>query len=318
MANLIFTAYAIDTENDAKSVSGVGKTDIYLQNAYCCLVSAKKYNPDDHVALVTNAQLPSHYSKVYKEAGIEVVFKPFDAFLIPEKDAKWRLAFYKLCALFFVAEELNYEKILLLDTDVITIGSYRELWLETDAFILLHQVVHSYDNPNEKIMQQELKRIFNLENCIHWGGEFVCGSRERLQVFLNYAKELFETMVEKGIYSTRGDEFILTAALRKFAVKSASAYVDRCWTGKGYYFTSTHMYYGLAALHLPDEKWRGIQRLYNKLLKNQYPAPKQLFKLMRIPSGRCPLTRYTMLDQIDRVKKKIKKVANIFRKDGGT
>lgn len=301
MQNLIFAAYADNIQDKCGS-----STDMYLQNACCCLLSAKYHNPEDQVSLITNCEIPTSYRDLLTASGVEIWVKPFDSFFVDDKDAKWVLAFYKLCALKYVADKLCYDKVLLLDTDVVTIGSYRELWNEAEEYLLLHQVVHSFDNANETIMRCELKQILNLEGCIHWGGEFVCGKTETLKEALCIAEQLFVKMIETNVYTTRGDEFIWTAALKTFRVKSAVAYIDRCWTGKGYYFTSTHMYYpGLSALHLPDEKRRGMLRLYRLLAKRQQPNNDQIFKMMRMPGRTCAFTCYNILDLFCRIKRKL-------------
>ena len=121
MKNLIFAAYAEDC-----TLGHTPKTDMYLQNACCCLLSAKKHNPNDTVAIVTNVQIPICYEEVLKKANVEIFIKPFDTFFLQD-GSKWCFAFYKLCALLHMVNENIYDKLLLLDTDVITIGSYRQL-----------------------------------------------------------------------------------------------------------------------------------------------------------------------------------------------
>lgn len=299
MQNVIFAAYAEDEAQHNVN------TNLYLQNVCCCLVSAKKHNPDDLVALITNAVVPVRYLSILEDAQIEIWQKSFDSYTLPE-DCKWRLAFYKLCAVSYVVNELEFDKLLLLDTDVVTIGSYQELWQDADHALLLHQVVHSYDNTNETIMRRELKDILGLEHCIHWGGEFICGKTTVLKEVLCVARRIFAQMLETGKYTTRGDEFIWTAALKEFYVKSAVAYLARCWTGKGYYFATTYMYYpGLVALHLPDEKKRGMLRMFRLLERNQYPSNKRIFRMMRMPKSVYGFSEYLVLDLFERIKRRL-------------
>ena len=56
MQNLIFAAYADNIQDKCGS-----STDMYLQNACCCLLSAKYHNPEDQVSLITNCEIPTSY-----------------------------------------------------------------------------------------------------------------------------------------------------------------------------------------------------------------------------------------------------------------
>ena len=62
MKNLIFCAFAFkegfQTSMQTEKEAGSLVTEMYLKNIFVALTSAKLYNPNDDVCLVTNCDLP--------------------------------------------------------------------------------------------------------------------------------------------------------------------------------------------------------------------------------------------------------------------
>ena len=83
MKKLIFCAYAIDD----KKQTGVNvlhqnnAENIYYENICVALLSAKKNNPDDDVALVTNHDLPEKYKDFFYKNNL-LVFNNHFTFLL--------------------------------------------------------------------------------------------------------------------------------------------------------------------------------------------------------------------------------------------
>ena len=128
--NIIIVPYA----NDVDMCTGVNiksedSFNIYMKNCCVALLSAKKYNADSDVALVTNIEAPEPYKKILCDNEILIIKAPFDAFKFAD-NYKWGLAFYKLCALKYVVENTEYDFYSYLDADVYIQSSFSNIWRE--------------------------------------------------------------------------------------------------------------------------------------------------------------------------------------------
>lgn len=120
--NLICIPFAYEENMNSGvnvSIKGKGKIEIYLKNACAALISAKYYNPDSDVALVTNFgrwNIPEEFLSIFDKWEIKVMEIPFDQFRF-QGSYTWALAFYKLCVLKKLSC-MKYESICYMDTDV--------------------------------------------------------------------------------------------------------------------------------------------------------------------------------------------------------
>ena len=82
--NLICIPFAYEENMNSGvnvSIKGKGKIEIYLKNACVALISAKYYNPDSDVALVTNlgrGNIPEEFLSIFDKWEIKVMEIPFD------------------------------------------------------------------------------------------------------------------------------------------------------------------------------------------------------------------------------------------------
>ncbi len=124
---------------------------------------------------------------------------------------------------------------------------------------------------NDRIAMERTYNMLNLEWRIApyprcWGGEFVCGDTSSLRLLLEGCDVVYARMNDLGVFSERGDEFLLYVSANRvgFPAVPANGYVHRIWTGR-YYTPSRHESY--AVLHLPQEKnyafpraWRALEQ----------------------------------------------------------
>lgn len=263
MKNLIFCAFSYlpNTYATADVVSKNKNTiNKYLDCCYVALVSAKLRNFEDDIALVCNIQLPEKYILMFKTQNIKIIFKEYDNFQF-SKDMKWSLAFYKLCALEYVVKNYIYANYVLVDTDTYFISEFNELWEETKSSILLLDLNHSFLNRQNKQMRIEYYKLYsNYVNFTNYGGEFIAGNRQNLEIFIRTLNEIYSDIINAGLITEHGDEYIISIAAHKnkLFIKNASPYVSRQWTGS-FYLTSTNYYYNpVNVLHLPREKNYGF------------------------------------------------------------
>lgn len=125
--NLICIPFAYEENMNSGvnvSIKGKGKIEIYLKNACVALISAKYYNPDSDVALVTNFgrwNIPEEFLSIFDKWEIKVMEIPFDQFRF-QGSYTWALAFYKLCVLKKLSC-MKYESICYMDT----MSTFREV-----------------------------------------------------------------------------------------------------------------------------------------------------------------------------------------------
>lgn len=272
------------------------KQDIYIKNIIVALTSAKLHNPEDEVLLVTNEEPPSYCGVQLEQAGIEVKVIPYDDYVMPEKFV-WSLAFFKLCALSYLAGQ-NYNKILLIDADTLTMEPFTELWQEMDHGIMLYPVNHSYMHHDRDDIRKDavLLGYGGQGNVVHYGGEFVGGKKEDLSSFMEICKEIYMKVSDAGskVRNNIGDETVLSIAAmvykKQYPVTEAGAYIFRYWTKQHFYLVCTNTVYNPVCIwHLPEEKDRGLLLIYRYYCKHgRYPDKKKAAHMLGIHPAKRP------------------------------
>lgn len=263
---------------------------VYLKNACVALGSARFNNPDCEVALATNIAsnlIPKEYLDVLEKFQVSVLEIPFNNFVMPD-NYLWSLAFYKLCVL----KELsirNYKNICYLDTDVYIQGSFDFLWDECEQNIMLYDINHGWQVKDYKIICEEFdKFIGEKKSLTHYGGEFFAASLQGTKLFVSILENIYLRMIKNGFITTKGDEFLvsLSAESIKERVKNAGAYIYRFWTAPGFRLISTcYEYNPVMVLHLPNEKNRGMLKLYKRYIqKGKIPSKRKVWKICRLSS----------------------------------
>ena len=322
MKNLIFCAFAFkegfQTSLQTEKQAGHETTQMYLKNIFVALTSAKLYNPNDDVCLVTNCDLPAEWQERFRQESLLVKKVPFETFEIPEK-FPWALAFYKLCALNHMVENGDeYEHLLLMDADTYTTHSYEELWMEADYGVLLFPVGHSFNHSDREIIRRDFTRYYPEEagrcNLVHYGGEFVAGRQENLKKYLGYCQHIYDKLkaADYEMEPHAGDETIwsIAAVLAKqeMPITEAGAYIYRFWTGDFYLTSTVTVSNPVCIWHIPNEKETGFVRLYQYYQKNkEFPKVKKVMDIFGIRKACRPFNLYTLLNKVNGKLKKLKR-----------
>ena len=274
--NIIFCSYAylesyISTIEKSSNLVSNEKINMYLRCSVVSLISLRNNNPDCEIALVTNIKIPNNFEDIFNKNNIKVIRQKFDLFTF-DSEMKWSLAFYKLCALDHIVNDFSYDKIMTVDLDVFCSKNLNEVWIEADTNLLLYDMHHSLSNQQSINMNNEYYQLYDKHVILpNYGGEFICGNRKYLKMFLDECHIIYRRMIEKNIRTNHGDEFIICSVSIRMReiIKNANAYVFRYWTDK-FYLVSTNYYYNpVSLLHLPDEKKRGFKKMYYYYLKKQ-------------------------------------------------
>ena len=142
------------------------------------LISAKYYNPDSDVALVTNFgrwNIPEEFLSIFDKWEIKVMEIPFDQFRF-QGSYTWALAFYKLCVLKKLSC-MKYESICYMDTDVYIQGSFDAIWTECRQNIMLYDINHGLNTRDYVLLCDEIESYCGQRKLItHYGGEFFAAS----------------------------------------------------------------------------------------------------------------------------------------------
>ncbi len=310
--NVIVNAFAFQ-EAYGNSMQLDGRNDeqkrkIYMKDLVVSLTSAKLKNPEDEVLLVTNRDVPEPFLEQLKVCGIKNVVIPYDKYVMP-KEFAWSLAFFKLCVLDYLANQTEYSHCLLLDTDTITMHSFHDLWEEAQHGLMLYPVNHTYEHPDRADIREDYLKLYpqENENIVHYGGEFICGSRLCLQEFLKECDQVYQRMMEHVDCTNKklGDEAIIAMAAANYKklhhVIEAGAYIFRYWTEKNYLIATNTVHNPVCIWHLPAEKDMGLILLYDYYRKHLcYPDAIKVSKMAGIAPARRPYPIATLRARLKR------------------
>ena len=303
MKNLFFVSFAFDAN---KKTGANIKRDVlhtYCKNICVSLLSAKASNPNMDVALVCNVEIPREYEELLIQNDILIYIEEFDSFVFPN-DYPWGLAYYKLCALEKMVTKYEYDHYIYTDADVFIQNPLDDIILELKDHILLYDTNRGFQVQNYRTTIEQFKS-FGIDSYItQYGGEFFGADRKNAEDFLACCKEIYNEMINREFRTTKGDEFITSIAAHrmKTKIKNAGAYIFRFWTGDFYLVSTSYKYNEIAILHMPDEKQRGLLKLYDFFMKkHKFPDKEKVHKM-------CRLTRSPIKDQLSsKIRKLLKK-----------
>lgn len=277
--------------------------EIYLKNCCVALISAKYYNPDSDVALVTNIDVPDNYKKILIQNKILIISVAFDDFNFG-CDYTWSLAFYKLCAINHLVKNYDYSYYAYLDSDVYVQSSFKNIWEECNDSIMLYDINHGLQVEHYRHFLNEITSFAGERRLLtHYGGEFFAASKSNAEIFISRCNEIYRKMIATNFVTTHGDEFIIALAADslKETVKNAGAYIFRFWTATFRLVSTSYQYNPVVVLHVPNEKERGMIKVYEKYIsKGKIPRNKKIYRIFR----------FKKIDFITKIKIFAKKILN--------
>jgi len=302
--HLIMIPYAhISTMETGVNVGNKDRSkqkEMYLKNCCVALVSAKVHNPEADVALVTNIEVPHSFLTILEQAGVAVIYVPFDRFNFGDKYV-WGLAFYKLCAQYHISHNTEYEAVACLDSDIYIQSSFEPVWEAAKTAPVFYRLgTGTAETTSSKIYAEAAEFRGKNEAFTHYGGEFFAASSETMRSITEQEEAIFLEMLERGFRVSTGDEFISSQIANdmKDGIFLANDFVFRFWTGT-YRSISPAYKTTLVCLHVPAEKEAGMLRIFDGYVsRGQVPPREKVWDLLHI-SHRSPK---------DTVKAAIKKI----------
>lgn len=289
--SIIMIPYAnLEKMKSGVNVNDNNRFDIYMKNCCVSLLSAKKYNPDTDVALVTNIEVPEEYEKVLRNNNVLIIKAEFNDFVFLN-DYKWGLAFYKLCALKYAVENYNYEFYSYLDSDVYIQSGFDNIWNECKDNILLYDINHGLQvNDYRLFLKDYYSFTGSNKNITHYGGEFFAASRENAKIFISECYKIYSEMINKKFFTSFGDEFIISQAAekQKALIKNVGAYIYRFLTGAFHLVSTCYRYNPITVIHVPDEKNCGMLKIYNYYCRNnKLPPIEKIYSILGLKHMKC-------------------------------
>lgn len=269
---------SLNTEDERKA--------LYLKNCCVSCLSAIEHTETlNDVALVTNIDVPEPYLSLLLNKNVKIIHIPFDMFNFGASYS-WSLAFYKLCALYHVCRELEYDYYAYLDSDVYIQSDFSNIWIECKDKILLYDINHGLQVPNYVHFISEIQQFLPQKGYVtHFGGEFFAASKEMAQLFSESCLSVFQHMQNETCITTHGDEFIVSIVADDMAnhIKNAGAYIHRFWTGSFRLMSTSYQYDPVTILHVPSEKNDGIIRLFDYYMKHKkMPSKEKVWKFLHL------------------------------------
>lgn len=288
---LIMIPYAyLEEYNTGVNVSKSSAFNLYMKNCCVASVSARRHcGENTDVAIVTNIDFPSKYQQIIEQSGVKFIKFPFDEFCF-DKQYKWSLAFYKLCALSKASKELNYDYYAYLDTDVYVQDNFDNIWNECDYNIQMYDINHGLSSVDSRRVFNEMREFdANLWGGVtHYGGEFYAANADYTKRFVAECEEVYKQMIAQNFVTSQGDEFISTIAAHRLKeiVKNAGPYVYRYWTGTYRLISTNYKVSPVVVLHCPAEKKYGIITIFDRYIKRgKLPTNRTVHRLLHL---NCP------------------------------
>lgn len=315
MKNLIATAFAFKegyvTSMQTGKKAGGDTLNTYMKNIVVAMLSAKEQNPLDTVMVVTNEPVPKPYAEILQKNGIEMSVIAFEEYVMPKK-FPWALAFYKVCVLEHLVRSSEYDRILLIDNDTFTTGSYKDLWEEADYGVMLYEVGHNFSHPDRKRIRLDYERLYPGQrgNIVHYGGEFIGGNVRDLRIYMEMVRKIYEDIrkMDFAVEELIGDETFWSIAAemcKSVSIISANPYMYRFWTGKFYLVSTQTVSNPVCIWHIPNEKETGFVGLYEyRMQKGVFPFVEKSAKMFGIVKAKRP---FLWADYVRKVKRKLGK-----------
>lgn len=306
------------------SVQNVDRAmEIYLKNAFVCLHSAKINNPSIECLLFVDFDLGEQWQDLFNDNNIKVINNPFGEFSIRE-EFHWDITQYKYDTMKMLCSMMNEEDVVVvLDTDVVCVGSLDNVFEEAKHRLCLFDVQHSLDARDRKSILNDYLKIYPEEtHCelIHYGGEFIAAKKVHLECFMSEVSQVINLANATEGLVNFNDEHITSIAvdnLKKqgLIVNNANAYIYRYWTSynfrcPNFYLASTNYYYNPVVLwHLPVEKKFGIMKVHQYIIKRKkMPSTKKMAAWFGFPKiTRTHMVSYFFVRVFDYLKNNFSK-----------
>jgi hypothetical protein len=271
---------------DPEQNPNVASTDpaVYTRAMLVAFASARRWNPEMPLVLVTDAPVDAAYAPAFAELGVETRLTPFHHRPPEGFTSRFAASAYQLDAIQACAEATVF-----LDPDMVCVRSLTSLTTEVGldrvgALPIHYAVDHDVNGLSRR--QAEPIHVALGEPAkipVHYGGECyaVPGTlRGDLLVRCELAWDDSLDRWRAGLPHFVTEEHVLSFALRGLDVVSLEPYVKRIWTAARHR-NVTGSEYELSLWHVPAEKGRGFDVLFDQLSRRSswfWSAPEEAWR----------------------------------------
>jgi hypothetical protein len=299
MMNIV-TSLCVDDSDTPNSlypqlldVSASKRRQVYWQCTAVFFATSVRCNPTAHHILYTNDQGDATWAGVdfrqfLNTLGVEIKTLAFESFRPPAHFVtEFRNAFYKLDVLRSLSQPEAGPYSLLLDSDCVwtrpapaltrVVQSDTLLLLDAEPDSLPDTKIHGLSRRDMGNLYKELDPTYPVAVPIHFGGEIIGGSRQRLAEVVEQLDATWKQVVRdypvspptfrsnRNIFD--GDEYVTSFVYNRLPTpwSDASPYIRRIWTS----YRNTNVRHSdtlLPLWHLPNEKTQGLPVLSCKVV----------------------------------------------------
>ena len=243
--------------------------DIYLRSLVVCFASLRRWNSDLHLRLVVNAPIETWVHRRLADFRVEVEVTPFDHEPPPDFYPRFAGSLFLLDVLSLHADEHT----LYLDPDVLCVGPIHEAFAHSSGRVGVLPIEYEPQevvNGLSLLDSQEIHESLGAEGVptVHYGGEALILEGELRGVVLQRCEIAWQAALDffrLGRPTFTTEEHILNFALRDLPTYDISDQIKRVWTTSRYRNVDGYEA-DLVLWHLPAEKGRGFDRVYQSCL----------------------------------------------------
>ncbi len=284
------TTSQMDEKNVDKAMN------IYLKNAIVSLCSVKIHNPEIECLLYVNFNVEKSIHDLLYRFGIKIILLDFGDHSIGDQ-YNWNIVNYRYDVMRNLCNFINdSDRIIMLDTDTICINKLTAVYKEIGSHLLMYDVQHSLDHKDREAIINNYKKLYGCDSIItHYGGEFIGANGLLLKKLYQACCKVIKDSNDITGLTNWNDEHITSIAINNdliYNVRNANAYINRYWTGRGFYLTSTNYISNPVSIwHIPNEKRYGFLIIYKYFLKHaDFPKVGRMAKIFGFHRAKRPFS----------------------------
>lgn len=237
--------------------------------------SFRFHNPMVRIIVVTNYDIEKNFQEILESLNIEIEILPFTYNPPIEFGQNFRGCFY----IFDALENLKDDS-LIIDPDVICLENLDQFFEKISDKISVFKPGFSANKIINGISPNMASEIYSqytnqshFHPAEHIGGEAIYIPKKSMDKFAKEISDFWKWNIRRAMESLpylTTEEHIFTVLLRDTEHDSLSPYISRIWTSRKYKEIegAVQDINKLALWHLPSEKNRGFQSLFNSLFTN--------------------------------------------------
>ncbi len=266
-----FTPAPAKQNPNLRKTDDAGASATYYRSIFVTLASARRWNGQLDLVLVTDASVPQPYRDRFASLGTRAVEAPFDHRPPIGFWPTFNASLYTIDAMVRLSRDAGATtKVLLVDPDVLCTGLLDPVFERVhDRTILVYPTGFPDYEKSQGLNAFEAASLHQrlepdlVDIPVHYGGELYGFTTDGCRSILKRTEDAWRLAMADWVARRPHfvtEEHLLNYALRRASVVDGSMFIRRIWTAP-VYRTVRGDEGGLLLWHLPAEKDRGIAAL---------------------------------------------------------